>query len=56
LLLLGEELGGANLHCSVSGVADYFASSEEESFQMARDCVQSLNLKVTKDSLAAQRM
>ena len=34
-----EELGGAKLHTSVSGVADYFAKDEEESFSQVRDIV-----------------
>ena len=34
-----EELGGAKLHTSVSGVADYFAKDEEESFAQVRDIV-----------------
>lgn len=34
-----EELGGADMHTSVSGVADYPASSEEEAFAITRDIV-----------------
>lgn len=30
----GEELGGATMHCSVSGITDYYAKDEEESFQV----------------------
>jgi hypothetical protein len=33
----------------VSGVADYFAATEDESFELARDCVESLNLEPTRD-------
>lgn len=32
-----DELGGADMHTSVSGVADYPAASEEEAFAIARD-------------------
>ncbi len=32
-----EEMGGARMHCSVSGVGDVLAKSEEEALQMARD-------------------
>ena len=39
----GEELGGATLHCETSGVADHFASTEEECFRIARDVIASLN-------------
>ncbi|XP_064083577.1 probable methylcrotonoyl-CoA carboxylase beta chain, mitochondrial isoform X2 [Macrobrachium nipponense] len=39
-----ENLGGATVHCSVSGVTDYFASTEEESFEILRDLVATLNV------------
>ncbi|KZZ77308.1 methylcrotonoyl-CoA carboxylase, partial [Oleiphilus sp. HI0133] len=38
-----EELGGADMHCKVSGVADHYADSEEHALQIARDCVAHLN-------------
>jgi len=41
----GEELGGATLHCTQSGVADHFAQNEEESFEILRDVISSLNLE-----------
>lgn len=34
-----DELGGADMHTSVSGVADYPASSEDEAFAITRDIV-----------------
>ena len=46
-VVTGEELGGATLHCSVSGITDHFAKDEEESFQITRDVVASLNLAPT---------
>ena len=39
-----EDLGGAKLHTSHSGVADYFAHDEHESFQQVRDIITGLNL------------
>ena len=39
----GEVLGGATLHTQVSGVADHFASTEKESFEIVRDVMASLN-------------
>ena len=39
-----EDLGGAKLHTSVSGVADYFAKDEAESFAQVRDIISGLNL------------
>jgi len=38
-----EELGGADAHCRESGVADYYANSEEEALSIARQAVSSLN-------------
>ncbi|KZZ58003.1 methylcrotonoyl-CoA carboxylase [Oleiphilus sp. HI0125] len=40
-----ESLGGADVHCKVSGVADHYADSEEHALQIARDCVAHLNWK-----------
>ena len=39
-----EELGGATLHCSVSGCADYFAANETESTEYVRSIVETLNI------------
>lgn len=39
-----EELGGADLHCQVSGCTDHLANSEEEAFSILRSIVASLNL------------
>jgi 3-methylcrotonyl-CoA carboxylase beta subunit len=38
-----EDLGGADVHCKVSGVADHYADSEEHAIQIARECVSNLN-------------
>jgi acetyl-CoA carboxylase carboxyltransferase component len=38
-----EELGGADMHASVSGLADYLADSEHEAIRMARDVVAHLH-------------
>jgi len=45
-----EQLGGATLHCDVSGVTDHFASTEEEAILKARDIMGSLNLPELPDS------
>ncbi|XP_002739855.2 putative methylcrotonoyl-CoA carboxylase beta chain, mitochondrial [Saccoglossus kowalevskii] len=39
-----EDLGGATVHCKVSGVTDHFAETEEEVFAIGRDIVETLNL------------
>ncbi len=38
-----EALGGADLHCRVSGVADYYAETEKEALTLARTLVSNLN-------------
>ncbi len=42
-----ESLGGADVHTSVSGVADHFAEDDRHALQIARDIVFSLNRKKT---------
>lgn len=37
-----EELGGAEVHCTTSGVADHMANTEPEAFRITRDIVASL--------------
>ena len=34
-----EELGGADVHCKVSGVADYYAQNDEHALHLARQCI-----------------
>ena len=38
-----EELGGADVHCGISGVADHLAHTEEEALERARRCIANLN-------------
>ena len=38
-----EELGGAQLHCSTSGVTDHLAESEEHAISIARNIVANLH-------------
>lgn len=38
-----EELGGAELHCSTSGVADHLAESEDHAISITRNIVANLN-------------
>ncbi len=42
-----ETLGGADVHTSISGVADHFAEDDRHALQIARDIVGSLNRKKT---------
>lgn len=38
-----EALGGADVHCKVSGVADHYADDDKHALQLARQAVASLN-------------
>lgn len=38
-----EELGGADVHCRISGVADYYANDDQHALQIARRIVGNLN-------------
>lgn len=40
-----DELGGADVHCSKSGVADYFAEDDAHALQIARDLARDLNVQ-----------
>ena len=40
-----EELGGADVHCRSSGVADHMAQDEEHAFEIARDVVSNLTAR-----------
>lgn len=38
-----EALGGADVHCKISGVADHYADDDKHALSIARDCVANLN-------------
>ncbi len=40
-----EDLGGADVHCRTSGVADHYAENDEHALQIARRCISRLNHK-----------
>lgn len=40
-----ENLGGADVHCKISGVADHYALDDQHGLYLARRCVKSLNYK-----------
>ncbi|KAA8496883.1 Methylcrotonoyl-CoA carboxylase beta chain, mitochondrial [Porphyridium purpureum] len=48
-----EELGGAEMHCSKSGVADYLAENDEHALQLARDAMAQRVTAFTTGSSAA---
>lgn len=39
-----QDLGGADVHCRISGCTDYFAETEEEAFEMCRESILTLNV------------
>ncbi len=44
-----EELGGADVHTRISGVADHFAEDDEHALEIVRDIVATLNTRKTVD-------
>jgi 3-methylcrotonyl-CoA carboxylase beta subunit len=42
-----EELGGAAVHCKISGVCDHFAENDEHALDLARQIIGNLNWKAT---------
>jgi len=51
-----EDLGGADLHCSKSGVTDYYAVDDEHALYLARQSIKNLNrVKDPQVSITAPR-
>ena len=40
-----EELGGADVHCRISGVSDHYAMDDSHALYLARQCIKNLNYK-----------
>ncbi len=40
-----EDLGGADIHCKISGVADHYANDESHALTIARRCIANINWK-----------
>lgn len=38
-----EELGGADVHCRISGVSDYYAFNDEHAIEITRNIIENLN-------------
>ncbi|WP_191601966.1 carboxyl transferase domain-containing protein [Marinomonas algicola] len=51
-VVTAEELGGADVHCRTSGVADHYAENDEHALQIARRCIANLNYKNTHSTQA----
>lgn len=46
-IVTAEELGGADVHCRTSGVADHYAENDQHALQIARQCIANLNKSKT---------
>ena len=46
-IVTAEELGGADTHCRISGVADHYADDDAHALQITRDIIANLNRKKT---------
>jgi 3-methylcrotonyl-CoA carboxylase beta subunit len=44
-VVTAEQLGGADLHCRISGVTDHYANDEEHAIVICRRIVANLNIK-----------
>ena len=44
-IVSAEELGGADIHCRVSGVADHYAENDQEALQILRELVKNINTR-----------
>ncbi|MDD5629159.1 MAG: carboxyl transferase domain-containing protein [Elusimicrobia bacterium] len=44
-----EDLGGADVHCKISGVSDHYASDEAAALRMARNAVENLGARPRTD-------
>lgn len=52
-IVSAEELGGADVHCKISGVADHYANDDEHALKIARNIVADLN-RTKKITLALE--
>lgn len=46
-VVTAEALGGADVHCKISGVADHYAQNDEHALKLARQAIARLNHKKT---------
>ena len=42
-VVTAENLGGADVHCKISGVADHYAQDDRHALHLARQCIRHLN-------------
>jgi len=44
-IVTDEELGGADVHCKISGVSDHYAQNDEHAIEIARNIIENLDKK-----------
>ena len=44
-VITAEELGGADVHCKISGVSDHYALDDAHALHLARQCIRNLNYR-----------
>ena len=44
-VISAEDLGGADVHCKISGVSDYYALDDSHALYLARRCIKNINYK-----------
>lgn len=54
-VVTAEELGGADVHCRVSGVSDHYAQNDEHALSIARRIIANLNYKKQPNVSDAQK-
>jgi 3-methylcrotonyl-CoA carboxylase beta subunit len=48
-VVTAEDLGGADVHCRISGVSDHYANNDHHALELARQTIRNLNRKKTVD-------
>ena len=48
-VISSEDLGGADVHCKISGVADHYAMNDDHALYLARECIRNLNYVKSPD-------
>lgn len=54
-VVTAEELGGAEVHCKKSGVADHYAEDDKDALRIARDCIKHINYPEPKIACEAPK-
>ncbi len=52
-IITSEELGGADVHCTKSGVSDYYANNDSHALELAREIVNNLGISSKQVNLNA---